>query len=115
MDTDKVSSLEKLYIKTHEACSSNNIKEIQDMLSPDCYPVLTQKEKEINIFNIANDLLESKELGHNILKYLIFDYGITEYPHFKQFHCNEVKAMFAARDLNNELDNSNKPSKKPKV
>lgn len=105
MDTDKVSSLEKLYKKTHAACGKNNIEEIQHILFSDCYPGLTQSEKETNIFIIANDLLETKELGQDVLKYLIFDYKIKENLPFKSFHTKEVNAMFESRNLNNELIN----------
>jgi hypothetical protein len=115
MDLDKIKNFEQLYQRTVKACESNNAKEIKDMLSSDCYPSLTQKEKETNIFVIANDLFENTKEGQDILKYLIFDYGINEDHLFHEHDAKEVKAMFEARSLNNELDNSNKPSKKPKI
>ena len=115
MDTDKINNLEQLYKRTLKACESNNVKEITDMLSPDCYPNLTQKEKETNIFVIANDLFENTKEGQEILKYFIFEYGINEEHLFHEHDAKEVKAMFEARSLNTELDNSNKPNKKPKI
>jgi hypothetical protein len=119
IDDDKAKSLGEIHSRTLLACGSNDIKDIQQILLTDCYPNLTQEEKETNVFVSTIVSLEYTQLGHEILRYLILDYGIKEDHSVKGYNTEEAKELFTKRELNKELNSElgdkNKSSKKPKV
>jgi hypothetical protein len=108
-----------------QAIGANDIKEIECLMTSNAYPRMTKEEKE-------HQTLVSAYIAHNkkVIKFLIFDYGIKE-EYFIETCQNmnevtidilnvaklseEVKHMFAIRNLNNELSNtlSNGKQRKP--
>lgn len=112
-------NLDDIYHRTQEACKTNNLKEIQEILLTNCYPKLTQEEKEELLLNSANVALVYSKCGQDILRYLILDYGIKEYSSFIIYRTDETEKLLAQRKLNKSLNsnlkvNSN-TSKKLKV
>lgn len=118
-DIAKENSYEELRSRVMKSCKSDNIKDIQIILTPDCYPKLTQEEKEHHVFMCTIGSLKHSKLGYHILKYLILDYGIREYKNYIKPAFEEADELFAKRkikeELSVELDINSKSNKKPKV
>lgn len=116
-------------IEFRKIVESNKKHKIKNLISSDAYSNLTIEEKEGQIF--ISSFIEKNE---EVLKYLIFDYGIKE-NYFSEWYQNKnehtvnilgvsefqeiVKQMFKTRRLNEELNKelgiSSDTSKKPKV
>jgi hypothetical protein len=120
----------KFNIEFCKIIEDNKISEIKDLIFSDTYSNITIEEREGQIFISA--FIQHHE---EVLKYLIFDYGIKE-DYFLEWDKNKnditvdilgvetfqevVRQMFKTRtlnkELNTELDNRAKnTSKKPKV
>jgi hypothetical protein len=85
--------------RVRKACYENNIEEIQEILLSDCYPLLTQEEKELYLLKTANKIYFYSEVGADIFTYLIFEYGINKGIYIpSKFH-----DMFLKRDLYKEI------------
>jgi hypothetical protein len=108
--------------------ASEDIQAISDILSLDSYLSYSKKEIERTIFQIANmnyivlslSVANNKNKHIKTLKYLIFDYNISEEVSINQTSVSEeIKEMFKVRkfqeDLNQELEVKNKPSNKVKI
>lgn len=116
-------------IEFRKIVESNKKHKIKNLIYSDAYSKLTIEEKEGQIF--ISSFIEQNE---EVLKYLIFDYGIKE-NYFLEWYKNKnehtvnilgvsefqeiVKQMFKTRRLNEELGKelciSSNSSKKPKV
>lgn len=116
---DKPKSFNEIYKRTQQACGSNNLEEIKRILSYDSYPELTQEEKEKHLFMSANISFYYSQLGMDILSYLVLEYGIKEDPSIGLYIKQEIEELFWKRklneDLEKELGDNNKSSKKLKV
>lgn len=107
--------------------STKNISSLNKILYSDSYLGCNKDKIEKTIFQISNMLYTVSKLSINIdnkntetLKYLIFEYKISEEASINQTSVSEeIKEMFEIRkfqeDLNQELDVKNKPSNKMKI
>jgi hypothetical protein len=119
----RAKNLYDLEARTQKACILDNIEEIKQILISDSFPSLTKEEQEKYVFKSANLIFSLRNQGLEILKYLVFDYGIKEeycVPAIEQYFTAEVKEMFKIRKLNAELNsdlevNNNKSIQKVKI
>lgn len=104
------------------AICDNDLEYVQRILTTNCYETLDQNEKEKQVFySIYDNALSGVYDLEPFLKYIIFDYKISEENSINDIPdlANKVKDMFVTRRLNEELSaelvNNNQPNKKPKV
>jgi ArsR family metal-binding transcriptional regulator len=123
--TMKANNLEFIDFLTNviEAMEQNNIKRILQLLDSTDYPSLTLDKREELIFQKILASFTLKNVGEEILNYLIFDYKIKEENSINNLTGEvepKIKEMFEKRKINDalvkELDDRNvHPVKRPKV
>lgn len=104
----------------NDAININDTSIIKELVSPKFCNHLTQDEKEQMIFRHLKKPLLGQFPPNDFLHYLIFDYNISEKNSIESFQVtDEIKAMFQARkldeELRTELEDSKSQTKKPKV
>jgi ArsR family metal-binding transcriptional regulator len=123
--TMKANNLEFIDFLTNviEAMEQNNIKRILQLFDSTDYPSLTLDKREELIFQKILASFTLKNVGEEILNYLIFDYKIKEENSINTLTGEveqKIKEMFEKRKINDalvkELDDRNvHPVKRPKV
>jgi hypothetical protein len=103
---------------------NNNLNGLKQLISSPTFSILTKEQIDSSAFQVAYFTCEQMRVHESeIIKYLIFDYGIKEENSIDLIKVNVnpfIKQMFQSRNLNAELsleleNTSNRPSKKLKV
>jgi hypothetical protein len=103
---------------------NNNLNGLKQLISSPTFSILTKEQIDSSAFQVAYFTCEQMRVHESeIIKYLIFDYGIKEENSIDLIKVNVnpfIKQMFQSRNLNTELsveleNTSNRPSKKLKV
>lgn len=102
----------ELGIKVSVAISSDDVEDVKQLLEVNTYPKLRQEQKAEQIFSMVYNSFNSENKGEKILKYLIFDYNISEELAREAISHNfnpegispEVQKMFESRKLRDTLN-----------
>jgi len=98
-------SFDALHSRVQEACFSNNIKDIQEILSTNCYPKLSQEDKEKHLFWSVSVAIFYSQCGYDIMNYLILDYDIQvkEDASTLMIRTQETRDLLEQRKLQKEV------------
>ncbi len=119
--------INKLHNDVRELINKDIIDLFKNIMLPKSYPALPKDEKEKEVFNTTRLLLDTSNKGHEAMKYLIFEYKISEEYHTQYTMTKnlDIDEMFAKRkkdqiisfteELNKELDPNLKETKKIKL
>lgn len=95
-----------IYEAINEAAYANDLEEAKRILCLKQFPGITKEERESCLFSEAYIAFKNYRKGEDILKYLIFEYKITEDNSINKFEFNSeptIKQMFETRKLQEEL------------
>lgn len=98
--------IQRIHQEVGVAIDANNVEMINDILINKKYSPLEQNEKEQQVFMAVEISFKHEAIGEDILKFLIFDYNISDDNSIKIISANTteyIKSLFEIRNLNSDL------------
>lgn len=98
--------IQRIHQEVGIAIDANNIEMIKDILINKKYSPLDQNEKERQVFMAVEISFKHEGISEDILKFIIFDYNISEDNSIKIISANTneyIKNLFEIRKLNSNL------------
>ena len=105
--SDEFYSIQLIHQEVGLAIDSNNIEQIKTIIFSKTYPEVSQDNKEKEVFNALMRSFNYDGEGEDLLKYLIFEYEISEVNSLRDIPNEDkyehIKSLFTLRDLSNSL------------